>query len=700
MGASRHDIQSGRSFPLGATVHPDGVNFCIYSKSSEAIALLLFDAPDDPKPSRIITLDPKQNRTFYYWHVFVPGVRSGQVYAYRAYGPYAPEKGHRFDGNKVLLDPYARAVVGWEHYSREAAIRPGDNCSQALRSVVLDPTTYDWEGDTPLCIPYAKTVIYEMHVAGFTRHPNSGVEASKRGTYAGLIEKIPYLKQLGITAVELMPIHEFDEQDARPGLRNYWGYSTLAFFAPHRAYSSCKDPLGAVNEFRDMVKAFHKAGIEVILDVVFNHTAEGNHEGPTLSFKGLENRAYYILEKNPAYYSNYTGCGNTVKANHEVVTRLILDCLRYWVDVMHVDGFRFDLASCLARGKTGHPMDDPPLLWSIESDPVLAGIKIIAEAWDAGGLYQVGSFIGDRFAEWNGPFRDDIRRFVKGDPGMVDELASRILGSPDIYTQPDREPNRSINFVTCHDGFTLNDLVSYNEKHNEDNGEESRDGANDNYSWNCGVEGETTDRAIEALRQKQIKNLLTLLLLSQGTPMLSMGDEIQRSQQGNNNAYCQNNEISWFDWSLVEKHQGLCQFVTGLIHFIQSLELFQHEALLDVLPTHPTRSYSAQKPFVVWHGVKLNEPDWSYHSHSLAFSLHHPDAKEYLYVVLNAYWEPLTFELPSLKRGLAWHRIVDTSLSAPDDFQSQETATRVRGSSYRVSDRSSLVLMALPPRKS
>ncbi len=699
MGKPGKEMQPGRSFPLGATVYPEGVNFCIYSKSCDAVELLLFDTADAPKPSRIILLDPKRNRTFYYWHVFVPGIQAGQVYAYRVYGPFAPEKGHRFDSTKVLLDPYARAVVGWEHYSREAAIRPGDNCPQSLRSVVLDPTTYDWEGDTPLCLPYSQSVIYEMHVAGFTRHPNSGVEASKRGTYAGLIEKIPYLKQLGITAVELMPIHEFDEQDARPGLKNYWGYSTLAFFAPHRAYSSSKCPLGAVDEFRDMVKAFHKAGIEVILDVVFNHTAEGNHEGPTLSFRGLENRAYYILEKNPAYYSNYSGCGNTVKANHEVVARLILDCLRYWVDVMHVDGFRFDLASCLSRGKTGHPLDDPPLLWSIESDPVLAGIKIIAEAWDAGGLYQVGSFIGDRFAEWNGPFRDDIRRFVKGDPGMVDELAARILGSPDIYKQPDREPNRSINFVTCHDGFTLNDLVSYNEKHNEDNGEDSRDGANDNYSWNCGVEGPTNDPAIEALRQKQIKNLLTALFFSQGTPMLLMGDEVRRSQRGNNNAYCQNNEISWFDWSLVDRHQDLLRFVSGVIHFIQSLELLQHETLLDVVPVHPPKPFSAHRPYVVWHGVKLNQPDWGYHSHSLAFSLYHPDAKEHLHIILNAYWEPLKFELPNLKRGIAWHRIVDTSLPAPDDFQPPDQAPRVKGTSYLVSDRSSVVLMAFPPRK-
>lgn len=698
MGKPRKDIEPGRSFPLGATVYPNGVNFSLYSRSSEAVELLLFDAPDDPKPNRVIAFDPKENRTSYYWHIFVSGLQAGQVYAFRVYGPFAPEKGHRFDGNKVLLDPYAKAVVGWEHYSREAAIRPGDNCPQALRSVVFDPTTYDWEGDVPLCIPYSKTVIYEMHVAGFTRHPNSGVEEAKRGTYAGLIEKIPYLKQLGITAVELMPIHEFDEQDARPGLQNYWGYSTLAFFAPHRAYSASTCPLGAVNEFRDMVKAFHQAGIEVILDVVFNHTAEGNQEGPTLSFKGLENRAYYILEKNPALYSNYSGCGNTVKANHDVVARLILDCLGYWVDVMHVDGFRFDLASCLSRGKTGHPLEDPPLLWSIESDPVLAGIKIIAEAWDAGGLYQVGSFIGDRFAEWNGPFRDDIRRFVKGDRGMVDELASRILGSPDIYKDPDREPNFSINFVTCHDGFTLCDLVSYNQKYNEANGEQSRDGANDNHSWNCGIEGQTDDPIVLALRQRQTKNLLTVLLMSQGTPMLLMGDEVQRTQQGNNNAYCQNNEISWFDWSLVEQQADFRRFVSGMIHLIQSLELFQHEEHLQVASSNLEKDYSAHKPYIVWHGVKLNQPDWGYHSHSLAFTLYHPDAQEHLHIIFNAYWEPLTFELPNLKRELAWHRIVDTSLASPDDFCPIEAAVRVEESSYWVSDRASVVLMALPPQ--
>lgn len=686
MGCLNQDILPGRSFPLGATVYPNGVNFCILSKNSTALELLLFDTPDAPLPARVIQLDSKQNKTFYYWHVFVPGISAGQVYAYRVTGPFAPEKGHRFDATKVLLDPYAKAVVGWENYSREAAIYPGDNCAQALRGVVVDSSSYDWEGDIPLCIPYARTVIYEMHVGGFTRHPNSGVSPEKRGTYAGLVEKIPYLKDLGVTAVELLPIHQFDEQDVRPGLKNYWGYSTIAFFAPHRAYSSRQDPLGPLDEFRDLVKALHKAGIEVILDVVFNHTAEGDQNGPTLSFKGLENQAYYILEDNQTYYSNYSGCGNTLNANHEIVSRMIIDCLRYWVADMHVDGFRFDLASVLSRSRSGHPLEDPPILWSIESEPILAGTKIIAEAWDAAGLYQVGSFIGDRFAEWNGPFRDEVRRFVKSESGTVKRLAARILGSPDLYCQPEREPNHSINFVTCHDGFTLNDLVSYNYKHNQANGEDNLDGANDNFSWNCGSEGPTDNPTIETLRQKQIKNLLTILLLSQGTPMLLMGDEVRRTQLGNNNAYCQDSELSWFDWSGIEKHSQLLRFVKGLIHFIQSLEIFQQESFLEV-------TYGSHKPHIVWHGTCLGQPDWSFDSHSLAFTLRHPKAKEHLYVILNAYWETLTFELPPLGHTECWHRIVDTALPAPEDFCSLKAAPPVKGDKYRALARSSVVLM-------
>ncbi|MGF1499783.1 MAG: glycogen debranching protein GlgX [Elainellaceae cyanobacterium] len=680
-------ILPGQSYPLGATVYPNGVNFSIFSKNATSLELLLFDTPDSPNPSYTISLDAKHHKTFYYWHVFVEGIGSGQIYAYRAHGPYSSELGLRFDGQKVLLDPYTRAVAGWDTYRRETARHPGDNCADALKSVVVDTCLYDWEDDKPLRIPYATSVIYEMHVGGFTRNPNSGIAPEKRGTFAGLIEKIPYLKELGITAVELLPVHQFDDQDVATGLKNYWGYSTMAFFAPHYDYSSRKDPLGPVDEFRDMVKALHRAGIEVILDVVFNHTAEGNHEGPTFSFRGLENSAYYILEDNKTFYSNYSGCGNTMKANHEIVGRLIIDSLRYWVTEMHVDGFRFDLASVLARSRSGDPLQDPPILWAIESEPALAGTKIIAEAWDAGGLYQVGSFIGDRFAEWNGPFRDDVRRFVKSDPQTVSTLAARIMASPDIYSGPNREPNRSINFITCHDGFTLNDLVSYNQKHNEANREDNRDGTNENYSWNCGIEGITDDPQINALRLRQIKNLLTILFISQGTPMLLMGDEVRRTQSGNNNGYCQNNPLSWFNWDAIHAHQEVLRFVKQLIAFTQSLALFRQRSILKI-------NYHRHRPHIIWHGVMLGQPDWSDDSHSLAFTLHHPQAGETLHVMLNAYWQPLTFELPPLQRDQHWHRIVDTAKPYPEDIFGPQGAQLIADDTYRVGDRSAVVLVA------
>ena len=434
-----------------------------------------------------------------------------------------------------------------------------------MKSVVVDPRAYDWEGDVPLCRPSARTIIYEMHVRGFTRHPSSGVGEKTRGTYAGLIEKIPYLQQLGITAVELLPVFQFDAQDCPPGKVNYWGYAPVSFFAPHQAYSSRQDPLGPVDEFRDMVKALHRAGIEVILDVVFNHTAEGDQHGPTLSFRGIDNPTYYILEEGGGRYANYTGCGNTLNANHPIVRRMIVDSLRYWVEEMHVDGFRFDLASILSRDASGQPLPNPPVLWDIESDPALAGTKLLAEAWDAAGLYQVGSFVGDAWKEWNGRFRDDVRDFFRGEPGSLRRVADRIVGSPEIYGHKEREAEQSVNFVTCHDGFTLNDLVSYNEKHNEANGEDNRDGANDNRSWNCGVEGPTDDPAVEKLRNRQVKNFLTVTLMSLGVPMILMGDEVRRTQGGNNNAYCQDNEISWFDWTLVEKHADVHRFVQLLI---------------------------------------------------------------------------------------------------------------------------------------
>lgn len=681
------DMLPGKSYPLGATVYPDGINFSLFSKNATFIELLLFDSPEATQPYHIISLDEKRHKTFYYWHVFVGGLQHGQVYGYRVHGPYSPELGLRFDAQKVLLDPYTRATAGWQSYVREAAIQPGDNCAQALKSVAVDTRRYDWQGDEPLNIPYATSIIYEMHVGGFTRNPNSGVAPEKRGTFAGLIEKIPYLKDLGVTAVELLPVHQFDEQDVAAGLKNYWGYSTMAFFAPHHSYSSRPDPMGPVDEFRDMVRALHQAGIEVILDVVFNHTAEGHHEGPTFSFRGLENSAYYMLEENKALYSNYSGCGNTLKANHEIVGRMIIDSLRYWVTEMHVDGFRFDLASVLARSRSGDPLQDPPILWAIESEPALAGTKIIAEAWDAAGLYQVGEFIGDRFAEWNGPFRDDTRRFVKSDNNTVSTVAARIMGSPDIYPQPNREPNRSINFVTCHDGFTLNDWVSYNEKHNEANQEDNRDGANHNFSWNCGIEGNTNNPAIKALRLRQMKNLLTIMFMSQGTPMLLMGDEVRRTQLGNNNSYCQDNNLSWFDWDALDRHPDLLRFVQQLIAFTQALALFRQERILKV-------GYDSSRPYITWHGLQLGQPDWGEDSHSIAFSLCHPQANEHLHVMLNSYWKPLTFHLPPLDCGQHWHQVIDTARPSPEDIFGSGGAQLISSGTYQVRDRASVVLVA------
>ncbi len=492
-------IGHGTSFPLGATVQTGGVNFSVYSRNAILMELLLFDGSDAIEPARVIRLEPSEHRTYHYWHVFIPGLAPGQVYGFRAIGPFDPQRGLRFDDKKVLLDPYGRAIAIPKGYSRRR-----DNGTAAMKSIVADIGSYDWEGDEPLQRPFVKTVIYELHVGGFTRHPSSGVAPDKAGTYAGLIEKIPYLVDLGITAVELMPVFQFDAADAPAGHLNYWGYSPVSFFAPHRAYSSRQEPLGPLDEFRDMVKALHRVGIEVILDVVFNHTAEGSQLGPTFCFRGLENSTYYLLEPDRSRYADYTGTGNTLNANHPIVRRMILDSLHYWVTDMHVDGFRFDLASVLSRDETGAPLPNPPIIWDIESDPALAGTKVIAEAWDAAGLYQVGSFVGDSWQEWNARFRDDLRRFLKADRHTVSNLTTRLLGSPDIYGHEGRDPEQSINFVTCHDGFSLNDLVSYNEKHNEENGEQNRDGMDSNSSWNCGAEGPVENPETEAQACSQL----------------------------------------------------------------------------------------------------------------------------------------------------------------------------------------------------
>lgn len=649
--------------------------------------LLLFERCDDPNPASVITLDPRVNRTYDYWHIYVPGLEPGQLYGYRAYGPDDPKNGKRFDAAKVLIDPYGRGVAVPQSYSRDAAALPGDNTDTAMKSVVTDPSTYEWEGDEPLKRPFSQTVIYEMHVGGFTRHPSSGVAVEKRGKYAGLVEKIPYLQNLGITAVELLPVFQFDEQDAPLGLTNYWGYTPVSFFAPHCGYSSCQNPLAPLNEFRDMVKALHRAGIEVILDVVYNHTAEGDHEGPTFCFKGLENGVYYMLQDDKARYADYSGTGNTLNANHSMVRRLILDSLHYWVEEMHVDGFRFDLASILSRDGYGRPLANPPILWDIEDDPVLAGTKLIAEAWDAAGLYQVGTFIGNRWKEWNGQFRDDVRSFMKGDQGKVSKVAQRFFASPDLYGHEEREPEQSINFVTSHDGFTLNDLVSYNKKHNEANLEGSRDGADHNLSWNCGIEGPTDDPEIERKRVRQIKNFLTITLSALGVPMLLMGDEVRRTQHGNNNVYSQDNETSWFDWTLLEKNADIYRFTKRLISLRLSLDVFKEGHGLSL--TQLLRLARIQ-----WHGVKLNEPDWGEASHSLAFTVR--GRRELFYIILNAYREPLEFEIPPASgiTGNGWRRVIDTYLEPPEDFCDWDEAPLVQSSIYPAQPRSVVLLVA------
>ncbi len=667
-------LEPGKSFPLGASLAADGTNFSVFSKHASALQLLLFAGADDERPSRVIDLDARA-RTSHYWHAFVPDLKAGQLYAYRAHGPYVPEKGLRFDASKVLLDPYGKCVARSAHPAT------------ALKSVVADPGAYDWEDDRPPRTPFAKTLIYELHIGNFTRHPNSGIPEAQRGTFAGLSTKLPYLQDLGVSAIELLPLFAFDTRSAPQGRQNVWGYQPLSFFAPHPGYSSRPDPLGVLDEFRDLVKAAHRVGIEIILDVVYNHTAEGGADGPTFSFRGLANDTYYILDERDCSYADYSGTGNSLNANESVVRRLILDSLRYWVAEMHVDGFRFDLASVLSRDERGRPITSPPVLLDIESDPVLANVKLIAEVWDAGGLYELGRFAGDTWKEWNGKFRDDVRRFVKGDDGTVRTLACRLLGSPDIYGAQHREPEQSINFVTCHDGFTLYDLVSYNHKHNEANGEWNRDGSNANDSWNCGIEGSTADVAIEQLRRRQIKNFLVLTLFATGTPMLLMGDEICRTQRGNNNAYCLDDETTWFDWSGVARHAEIHRFVRQLIRFrtARAMPLERDELTLNEL---------IARHRVEWHGVVLGEPDWSDASHSLAATFHFDDDNLALHLMINAYWESLSFAIPLLdQRHTSWRCCFDTFRAAPEDVCAWSDGQTVRGATFVVQPRSIVVLV-------
>ncbi len=595
--SERADVRAGSPLPLGTQETGGGVNFALFSRYASRVRLELFDHPKDAAPARVIDLSSARNHTGDVWHVWVKGISPGQLYAYRVDGPYEPSEGHRFNFNRLLLDPFATAISRmplWDFTSalgydasapkQDLVISTLDN-SRSMPKCVFVNEPFEWDGDQPLRHPWSKTVIYEMHVRGFTIHPDSGVDHP--GTYRGLMEKIPYLKTLGVTAVELMPVQEFNEfsvtrrnpQTNQP-LRNYWGYDPVAFFAPKASYSSSGGLGQQKLEFKEMVRALHKGGIEVILDVVFNHTAEGNERGPTLSFRGIDNTIFYMLADDKRYYKDYTGTGNTINANHPVVRNHILSALRHWVVEMHVDGFRFDLAAVLGRGRSGSLLSNPPLLERIAEDPILRNVKIIAEAWDAAGAYEVGSFSERRWAEWNGRYRDDVRRFWRGDDGMLGLFASRICGSADIYTKSGKGPDGSINFITCHDGFTLNDLVSYRSKHNEANGENNHDGTDANFSENYGSEGETKDAGIEALRKRQIKNFLLTLLISRGVPMLLGGDEFRRTQGGNNNAYCQDNETSWYDWSHLDEHREIFNFTRGMIAFRSSASDSEQGAIL------------------------------------------------------------------------------------------------------------------------
>jgi len=696
---SKHNsIREGWPQPLGAQERDNGVNFAIFSRDASGVRLELFNHPADSVAARSIDLDPACNRTGDIWHVWVEGIPSGQLYAYRVDGPYKPSQGHRFNSNRLLLDPFASAISqlppwdfsaarGYDPSAPEPDLVPSklDNAGSMPKCIYVNEP-FEWEGDQPPRHPASKTVIYETHVRGFTIHPGSGVQHP--GTYRGLMEKMPYLQTLGVTAVELLPVQEFNEtsvtrknpQTGQP-LKNYWGYDPVVFCAPEGSYSSAGGLGKQKTEFKEMVRAFHHAGIEVILDVVFNHTAEGDETGPTLCFRGLDNAIFYTLAKNKRNYQDFTGTGNTINANHPVVREHILTALRYWMVEMHVDGFRFDLASVLGRNGAGKLLANAPLLERIAEDPILRDVKIIAEAWDAAGAYEVGSFSKRRWAEWNGRYRDDVRRFWRGDEGMLGLFASRICGSADIYTRSGKGPEASINFITCHDGFTLNDLVSYRSKHNEVNGEDNRDGSDYNFSENYGTEGETKDDGIETLRKRQIKNFLLTLLISRGVPMLLGGDEFRRTQGGNNNAYCQDNETSWYDWSYLEKHTEILRFTRGMIAFrhahpILSREKFYTEAEIQ------------------WFSPQGNLPAWADPQEKQFACLIHEDAQSMLYLMFNAGAQAVDFRLPPGLPDKAWHLAVDTAHEAPQNLFAQGDEPLWKDTrTYPLLSRSSAILL-------
>jgi glycogen operon protein len=670
-------ISEGSHYPLGATVKPDGVNFALYSQNAREVSLLLFQDPASP-PADIITLE---SRTKYIWHVFVDGLKTGQLYGYRVKGDYNPGGGARFNENKLLLDPYAKAVTGkvrnvdnlllaYDAASaeRDLSIDGRDNSQFMPKCIVVDDAAFDWRDDSPPNIPLEKLFIYEVHMKGFTAHPSSGV--SKPGTYLGFMEKIPYLRELGVNAVELLPVQESYAEDflLSKGLTNYWGYNTIGFFAPESSCSTLSSPGCQVTEFKMLVRELHRAGIEMILDVVYNHTGEGNELGPTISFRGIDNQTYYALTGTREYpyrfYMNYTGCGNTLDFSAAPVIRLVMDSLRYWVEAMHVDGFRFDLASVLGREASGFARS-AAFFDTVAQDPVLQRVKLIAEPWDIG-TYQLGNFPVD-WCEWNGRFRDTTRRFLKGDAGMVRDLGWRLTGSADLYGDDGRSAYNSINFITCHDGFTLHDLLSYNGKRNEANGEENRDGSDNNGSWNCGVEGVTEDPAVRALRLRQAKNAMCMLLLSSGTPMILGGDEFFRTQGGNNNAYCQDNPISWHDWKRRTEYAELYEFTKRLIALCGKYTVFQRRKFLTSFDTNANTV-----PDLQWLGIEGAEMGWDdVECRSIGYALDGELAGTgggayRLFVFYNSNVVCLPFRPPlSGKWGL--YRLVDTNLPAGED---------------------------------
>jgi glycogen operon protein len=679
-------VRSGTPLPLGAHPRGNGVNFAMFSRHATGVRLDLFDRADAASPARSIILDATRNKTGDIWHVWLDGIQPGQLYGFRVAGPYAPHEGHRFNPNKLVLDPCATAIdapahrdarfaVGYDAASpqKDLSYSEVDDAGSAPKGVITYED-FDWHGDQPLRLPWTSTVIYELHVRGYTIDPSAGVRSP--GTYRGLMQKIPYLKDLGVTAVELMPVQEFDDTG------NFWGYDPVSFFAPKASYSSVRRDGAQILEFKEMIRAFHHAGIEVILDVVFNHTGEGDELGPTLSFRGIDNAIYYWLADDKRYYRNFTGTGQTVNASHPIVRDLILDALRYWVMEMHVDGFRFDLASVLGRDVHGRVLADAPLLERIAEDPILRDAKLIAEAWDAAGAYQVGAFSHRRWAEWNGHFRDDVRRFWRGDAGILGRFASRICGSSDLYAGSGKGPECSVNFITCHDGFTLNDLVSYADKHNEANGEGNRDGAGENFSANYGVEGDSADPAIELVRERQIRNFLLTLAISRGVPMLLAGDEFRRTQRGNNNAYCQDNDTSWIDWSLADRHADLADFARRVFAFRRANAVLRREAF-----------YTEQD--VQWFDSDGRSPDWlDPNQKQLACWIDGEDGPD-LYLMFNADASPRSFVLPELPHAGRWRLAIDTAEPWSGAFDTEgQQASVATGALYAVGSRSSVILMA------